>query len=174
MLEPRQPKCNFMYSRYLWISGIHLLATCSRWLGPMSVAVDAPGNDLQDDINHVINLRQCRGQQSRCIRDYVSWHIIYPKNHGPPTLNVFDYSNEVCKYVQEMPQHSPAYRTRNFTPSPIIIPNFLTMAKKNSKTVYVMATFELYPDCDIPWTRDKLVSLYPCMKKGRQLCLDIW
>lgn len=62
----------------------HTLELCKRWDGPISVAVFTPGPELRIATTLIKFMRQCLPMPlSACIRDKVTWHLAYNRNHGP-------------------------------------------------------------------------------------------
>jgi len=63
----------------------HTLELCKRWDGPISVAVFTPGVEMLVATTLIKFMRQCLPVPlSACIRDKVTWHLVYNKSHGPP------------------------------------------------------------------------------------------
>jgi len=52
-----------------------------RWRGPLSVAVYAPGSDLEDSIDAILYFRDCTN--SSLVRDLASFHIYFDLSHIP-------------------------------------------------------------------------------------------
>nr|XP_042907154.1 uncharacterized protein LOC107451333 [Parasteatoda tepidariorum] len=57
----------------------HLPEICSRWKGPMSVSVYAPGSDFKSALRKIINLRLA----NPCIHQNVSWHVYFDLDFNP-------------------------------------------------------------------------------------------
>lgn len=71
-----QASIEFMY---------HTLELCKRWDGPISVSVFCPGVEMSVALTLIKYMRQCLPVPlSACIRDKVTWHIVYNRAHGPP------------------------------------------------------------------------------------------
>ncbi|EDV21862.1 uncharacterized protein TRIADDRAFT_29667 [Trichoplax adhaerens] len=63
------------------VNKLHLLLPLAeRWNGPMSIVVFAPGNDARMTRFAIDGLRQC----STYIRDYATFHLVYPTALLPP------------------------------------------------------------------------------------------
>lgn len=61
----------------------HTLELCKRWDGPLSVAIYAPGREFEVSLTLIKYMRQCLpAPLSACIRDKITWHFVWPKNHG--------------------------------------------------------------------------------------------
>lgn len=56
----------------------NLVVVVNRWRGPVSVAVYAPGDDLQTAIESIAYLRNC---DSVLIKKYVTFHLFFPYDH---------------------------------------------------------------------------------------------
>lgn len=66
----------------------HTLELCRRWDGPISVAVFSPGSELIVSTTLIKFMRQCLPEPlSACIKDKVTWHLVYNKLHGPSPSN---------------------------------------------------------------------------------------
>lgn len=52
---------------------------CSRWKGPMSVSVYAPGSDFKTALRKILNLRLANA----CIHQNVSWHLYFDAEFSP-------------------------------------------------------------------------------------------
>lgn len=75
-----QATTDFMY---------HTLELCRRWDGPISVAVFSPGPEILVSTTLIKYMRQCLpGPLSACIKDKVTWHLVYNKLHGPSPSNI--------------------------------------------------------------------------------------
>lgn len=63
----------------------HSLELCKRWDGPISIAVFCPGQEITVAVSLIQFMRQCLpGPLSACIRDKITWHLVYNRAHGPP------------------------------------------------------------------------------------------
>lgn len=67
----------------------HTLELCRRWDGPISVAVFSPGREMSVSTTLIKYLRECLPEPlSACIKDKVTWHLVFNKSHGPSPSNV--------------------------------------------------------------------------------------
>ncbi|XP_050714560.1 beta-1,4-glucuronyltransferase 1-like isoform X2 [Eriocheir sinensis] len=55
----------------------------SRWQGPVSVAVYAPGDDFNATVNTILYLRDCWAEG---IKKYVNFHLFFHVNHTPKSI----------------------------------------------------------------------------------------
>ncbi|XP_045110967.1 uncharacterized protein LOC123504487 isoform X2 [Portunus trituberculatus] len=55
----------------------------SRWQGPVSVAVYAPGDDFNATVNTILYLRDCWAEG---IKKYVTFHLFFHVNHTPKKI----------------------------------------------------------------------------------------
>lgn len=67
----------------------HTLELCRRWDGPISIAVFSPGPELIVSTTLIKYMRQCLpAPLSACIKDKVTWHLVYNKLHGPSSSDI--------------------------------------------------------------------------------------
>ena len=55
-----------------------------RWQGPISVAVYAPGSDLEDTVDTILYYRDCTN--SKLVRDLATFHIFFDMSHIPANI----------------------------------------------------------------------------------------
>lgn len=157
----------------------HTLELCKRWDGPISVAVFCPGVEMSVAVTLIKYMRQCLPiPLSACIRDKVTWHIVYNRAHGPPSdslgypeshLDTQHYSlfinQEQCpkfagpepkdtiKQLEEALRKSngvlnSSYREQFNIPYPINV--LRNTARQAAETKYVLASdIELYPSINL-------------------------
>lgn len=65
----------------------HTIELCRRWDGPLSVAVYAPGDELAASLTMIEYLRNCH-TMAECIKQKVTWHLVYDLTHGPKLSQV--------------------------------------------------------------------------------------
>ena len=58
--------------------------------GPVSVAVYAPGSDLEHAINTILHLRECWAEG---IKKYVTFHLILLSGHIPKKVRLIEFDN---------------------------------------------------------------------------------
>lgn len=149
----------------------HTVELCKRWDGPISVAVFCPGPDLTNAITLIKFMRQCLPPTlNACIRDKVTWHLVYNKSRGPSSKNL-DYPNKYLdnkryglfsehdqcpKFAGPQPidlvrQFEEALRANASTVHPLYPINVLrNTARLAAKTHYVLASdIELYPSINL-------------------------
>lgn len=140
----------------------HVENLCQRWDGPLSVAVYAPGDDFQLCLRLIYFMRTCRHE---CVRNNVSWHLIYDIRKGPdPEKLSFpeemaDITNYNCSMNFEnfYSVHTSVYRVENKLPYPINVAR--NVARLSAKTKYLLASdIELYPSVNIVKMFKKLLE----------------
>lgn len=67
----------------------HSLQLCERWDGPISIAIFSPGPEMSIALTLVKYMRECLPQPlSACIKDKITWHLVYNTNYGPSISNL--------------------------------------------------------------------------------------
>ena len=56
----------------------------ARWRGPVSVAVYAPGSDLDDTIDAILYFRDCG--DTDLVRSYATFHVFFDLDHIPANV----------------------------------------------------------------------------------------
>ena len=56
----------------------------ARWQGPISVAVYAPGSDMDETVDAILYFRDCT--QNNLVRDFATFHIFFDLDHIPATV----------------------------------------------------------------------------------------
>eukprot|EP00090_Calanus_glacialis_P024135 TRINITY_DN3746_c0_g1_i1.p1 TRINITY_DN3746_c0_g1~~TRINITY_DN3746_c0_g1_i1.p1 ORF type:complete len:469 (-),score=132.26 TRINITY_DN3746_c0_g1_i1:129-1535(-) len=132
-----------------------------RWRGPISVAVYAPGSDLEDSIDAILYYRDCTN--SSLVRDLATFHIYFDLSHIPaqvprqdsllhkrPNCLLPEGLTNTITYKKRMGLVYPVNVARNVArvtasthfifpsdielyPSPNLIPEFLAMIRRNEK-----------------------------------------
>eukprot|EP00092_Neocalanus_flemingeri_P033251 GFUD01036158.1.p1 GENE.GFUD01036158.1~~GFUD01036158.1.p1 ORF type:complete len:478 (-),score=118.43 GFUD01036158.1:172-1605(-) len=132
-----------------------------RWRGPISVAVYAPGSDLEDSIDAILYYRDCTN--SSLVRDLATFHIYFDLSHIPaqvprqdsllhkrPNCQLPEGLTETVTYKKKLGLVYPVNVARNVAresaathfvfpsdielyPSPNLIPDFLEMIRRNDK-----------------------------------------
>lgn len=129
----------------------HVPVLCSRWQGPVSVAVFAPGSDYVVAMDKIAYLRLC---DDPCVRANVSWHIVYDKVHAPPAAVVVNSSadflrswNGTCASDVMERDYAP-FRKANKMTYPINV--LRNVARRRARTRFVLASdIELYPSANV-------------------------
>lgn len=132
----------------------HSVMLCSRWDGPVSIAVYAPGDDIKTALEIIYYLRRCRDS---CVRSRISWHLIYDTNHGPDAHNlsfpdslVNSFKQVSCSldHDQLLTIFHSTYRSTNKLAYPINV--LRNVARAQARTKYILASdIELYPSTNI-------------------------
>ena len=132
----------------------HTEHLCSRWDGPISLAVYAPGDDFRLSVNMIYYLRQCAHE---CVAKRVFWHFVYDiafppsaKMSGPTSFlktNKFDCSKSLDETIK-MLKIDTDFRSNKSLPYPINV--LRNVARSSSKSKYLLASdIELYPNIGI-------------------------
>jgi len=166
----------------------------ARWNGPLSVAVFAPGSDLEDTIDTILYFRDCA--KTNLVKDFATFHLFFPLTHMPSQVprhqtllrkrpncqipeglsskktyrksNHLDYPVNVARNVARVTAstHFVFPSDIELYPSPNLIPDFLSMIKRNEKKltksqprVYVNSIFEIEVDHSLPNTKAELLHL---------------
>ncbi|XP_074601557.1 beta-1,4-glucuronyltransferase 1-like [Brevipalpus obovatus] len=140
----------------------HVENLCKRWDGPLSVAVYAPGEDFLASLHLIGFMGMCC---DRCVRQNVSWHMIYDMRHGPKPEEIkfpaklINYSEYDCStpLEQMISSYENTYRSGNKLPYPINVAR--NVARLSVKTKYLLASdIELYPSLNIVSMFKKLLE----------------
>ena len=130
-----------------------------RWLGPVSLAVYAPGDDYKRTVESILYYRECTGKN--LIKDYVTFHIYFElknipvdiiqydvlKHKAPDCKNFIGYGEDFQTFKKENNMVYPINVARNVAremaqthfvfpsdielyPSPNLIPTFLEMIRR--------------------------------------------
>ena len=89
-----------------------------RWQGPLSVAVYAPGSDLEDTIDTILYFRDCTN--TSLVRDLTTFHIFFDMSHIPANIPRHE---TLIKKVQIELKFMLSSET-NFVDEPIIISEY--------------------------------------------------
>ncbi|KAK4313033.1 hypothetical protein Pmani_015555 [Petrolisthes manimaculis] len=116
----------------------------SRWQGPVSVAVYAPGDDFEATVNTILYLRACWAEG---IKKYVTFHIYFHVSHTPKKI---PSTEELLKRKTDCALEPPrwtnvtTYRQRKKLLYPVNIAR--NTARLAAQTYFVVASdVELYP-----------------------------
>ncbi|KAG8185499.1 hypothetical protein JTE90_019756 [Oedothorax gibbosus] len=139
----------------------HVSELCSRWDGPLSVSVYAPGTDLPVAVRKILFLRRCG---PICVRTNVTWHLAYETVLAPVRL-------ESPEEMAELEQYEPFNCSAGFGPLELVseirsskkLPYPINVARNVARqlatTRYVLASdIELYPSLNIVQRFLQLVS----------------
>ena len=165
----------------------NLWPVLQRWQGPMSVAIYAPSSDFIQAIQLINYYRNCL-EYSPQIVEWVSFHLFYPLDHQPQSLNVtfsscqdfniesiqakesyrksmqLDYPVNVARMIarESATTHYVFTSDIELYPSPNLISQFLQMIKQvgvSDKTVWVTPIFEIKADASLPNNKVELVQM---------------
>lgn len=135
---------------YTFLDNLERLVT--RWNGPISVSLYAPGDDFNATLLSVAYMRQC---QNELIKDYVTFHLLYDRQHYPKNLGsrIYDiiaqYDDPIdCDSFEVPPYYnikrSDMYKTKQNLTYPINVAR--NVAIQESQTHYILAAdMELIP-----------------------------
>uniref|UniRef100_L7MAL0 Putative glycosyltransferase n=1 Tax=Rhipicephalus pulchellus TaxID=72859 RepID=L7MAL0_RHIPC len=131
----------------------HVPVLCSRWQGPVSVAVFAPGTDYAIALDKIAFLRHCHDP---CVSANVTWHMVYDRDHAPPAAVVVDSSSTV-DFLQSwngscasdvMEREYAQFRKAHKMTYPINV--LRNVARRRARTRYILASdIELYPSANV-------------------------
>ncbi|KAH6934017.1 hypothetical protein HPB50_019484 [Hyalomma asiaticum] len=129
----------------------HVAGLCDRWQGPLSVAVFAPGSDIDGALTWIDFLRRCG--RNPCVKRSVTWHLVYDREHTPEpgashSSNFSDTrGSHSCSSAPSL-EDSSSYRRRQRIPYPANV--LRNVARKLAPTHYVLVQdMRLYPSTDI-------------------------
>lgn len=133
----------------------NLLPLVKRWRGPISLAIYAPGQDLQLALDSIAYLRHCEG----LIKELVSFHIFHEHTHTPQGMeggilnHLQRYSTKLKTVNCSIPpflnyQLNETYRKINKLPFAINVAR--NIARKGVQTHYFLSSdIELYPSLHV-------------------------
>lgn len=147
----------------------HAEQLCKRFDGPVSIAVYAPSSEFQIAVNLIYYLRECGHP---CVRQNISWHMIYDSLMKVDNLDINKYPDEFlidnnvnlnfnCSvrykdyqasltriYEHETDKSVINVRAKNHLPYPINV--LRNVARLSANTKHVLASdIELYPSTHI-------------------------
>ncbi|KAM7352187.1 beta-1,4-glucuronyltransferase 1-like isoform 2-T2 [Cochliomyia hominivorax] len=122
-----------------------------RWLAPVSFALYAPGDDYNATMDSIQYVRNCL-PESPLIRDYVTFHIYFPRKHLSPFIATteekalewpYNCNDISAPYVNV--NRSEMYKTLKNLTYPINVGR--NIARKSANTYFIFACdIELYPN----------------------------
>ena len=149
MAAAEQPACNasITYTTHADYTFLHNLSPLAdRWRGPISVAIYAPGDDLNATLVAMAFLRACRP----LVAQLVSFHVFFPTSHMPQSIpKVEDVMAEApsCSYPPPSPRH-PAYKILHNLTYPVNVAR--NIARFGAATYFILASdIELYPSLNL-------------------------
>ncbi|XP_018021939.2 beta-1,4-glucuronyltransferase 1 [Hyalella azteca] len=116
----------------------------SRWQGPVSIGLYAPGGDFNITTSSIMYLRDCRTES---IRKYVTFHLIYHTDHIPekiPTTEELMGQKMNCSVDPPNWMNVTSYRRQKGLVYPINVAR--NVARRMATTYFVFPSdIELYP-----------------------------
>jgi len=117
-----------------------------RWQGPISVAVYAPGSDLEDTVDTILYYRDCTN--SKLVRDLATFHIFFDMSHIPaniPRHNTLHKKRPNCQSPEGLISSNLTYRHRLGLSYPVNVAR--NVARITASTHFVFPSdIELYPN----------------------------
>lgn len=128
---------------YSFLDNIEPLVT--RWQGPISIALYAPGDDLQPTVDSIRYLRQCRPE---IIRNFVTFHVYFINSHMPKSIPSKEYLQEAYDCSIPPPfanvNVTNMYKTINELLYPVNVGR--NIARLAAQTHFILPSdIELYP-----------------------------
>ncbi|XP_037824747.1 LOW QUALITY PROTEIN: beta-1,4-glucuronyltransferase 1-like [Lucilia sericata] len=127
----------------------NLPTVVKRWSGPVSFAIYAPGDDYDATMDSILYVLNCL-PESEIIRDYVTFHIYFPKDHLPRFIAKNEDEALQWPYDCELQapylnvNRSEMYKTIKNLTYPINVGR--NIARKTVNTYFIFACdIELYP-----------------------------
>ncbi|KAK8400373.1 hypothetical protein O3P69_003213 [Scylla paramamosain] len=122
----------------------NLIPITSRWKGPVSMALYAPGDDFNATINTILYLRDCWAED---IKKHVTFHLFFEAKHTPVKI---PFTEELLKRKIDCGQEPPlwtnvtTYRRQNNLLYPVNVAR--NAARQAAQTYFVFPSdVELYP-----------------------------
>lgn len=119
----------------------------ARWRGPVSVAVYAPGSDLDDTIDAILYFRDCG--DTDLVRSYATFHVFFDLDHIPanvPRHDTLMKKRQHCEYPEGLDANrtESTYRHRLGLDYPVNVAR--NVARLTATTHFVFPSdIELYP-----------------------------
>ena len=115
-----------------------------RWQAPVSVAVYAPGSDLEDSIDTILYWRDC--SNSSLVKDLVTFHIYFDLAHIPssvPRQDALLHKRPTCELPAGL-QSTASYRRQHNLDYPVNVAR--NVARVTAATHFVFPSdIELWP-----------------------------
>ncbi|XP_018027815.1 uncharacterized protein LOC108683047, partial [Hyalella azteca] len=127
---------------YTFLDNLETLT--SRWQGPVSISVYAPGNDFEVTISTILYLRDCWAEG---IKKFVTFHLIYHTDHIPkkiPTTEELLGRKMDCSVEPPKWSNVTTYRQQKKLLYPVNVAR--NVARRMASTYFVFPSdVELYP-----------------------------
>jgi len=116
-----------------------------RWQGPISIAVYAPGSDLEDTIDSILYHRDCTN--SSLVRQFATFHLFFDFEHTPsqvPKWRSLLNKRPSCEVPEFLSNPGSTYRSSQHLDYPVNVAR--NVARTTAATHYVFPSdIELYP-----------------------------
>lgn len=119
----------------------HVPEICSRWQGPMSISVYAPGSDFKKTLRKILHLRLVNS----CIHQNVTWHLYFDAEYHPSPGNLRSAEEEAELYSPTSSYDTwikGTFKSHGNLPFPANVGR--NVAIQESHTDYVLMTDLLY------------------------------
>jgi len=117
----------------------------TRWQGPISIAVYAPGYDLEDTIDSILYYRDC--SNTSLVRDFATFHVFFDFIHTPAQVPKWDTllrKRPSCQKPQGLSEGHVTFRKKTQLDYPVNIAR--NVARLTVSTHFVFPSdIELYP-----------------------------
>ncbi|KAL7642857.1 UNVERIFIED_CONTAM: hypothetical protein RMT77_006145 [Armadillidium vulgare] len=126
----------------------NLVQITSRWQGPVSVAVYAPGDSFEKTLETIFHLREC---SSNDVKMLVTFHVFFDFQHIPEKVpkrhQLLKYKIDCSKIISDLDVRHP-YRKKNGLSYPINLAR--NVAKSSTSTFFTFpCDIEQYPSVNI-------------------------
>jgi len=116
-----------------------------RWKAPISVAVYAPGSDLEDSIDTILFYRDC--SKSTLVKEFATFHLYFDLSHIPATVPFHASLNQKrpnCLPPEGLLKNTLTYKKRHALDYPVNVAR--NVARVTAATHFVFPSdIELYP-----------------------------
>lgn len=122
-----------------------------RWRAPISLSLFAPGDDFEPTVNSILYTRNCLAN-SDLIKQFVTFHIYFPKSHIPNFLRGDAFSEIPYNCPVNAPyvnvDRTRMYKNMHKLTYPINVGR--NIARKAANTHFVFpCDIELYPSMEM-------------------------
>ena len=116
-----------------------------RWQAPISVALYAPGSDLEDTIDAILYYRDCG--PTDLVRNFATFHVFFDMTHIPaniPRHETLLKRRLHCQAPEGLGDNITTYRHRNNLDYPINVARNVARTTANTHFIFP-SDIELYP-----------------------------